>query len=101
MAEEKSNRKLRFTSLTRDVFMLPVEGGMPVHEKLGFALFILGDKNDTDDHVPEGVVRDPALQPAPSVDVYPSEYAKFGAEPRRVLEEQIAMGRIARTELAI
>lgn len=100
MADPKDNRKIRFSHLVRDVLLLPVEGGMPVHPRLGVPMFVLGDKQDTDDRVPEGQVRDEALQPRPWVDVTVADYAQFGAEQRRVIEDQISQNRIARTELA-
>jgi hypothetical protein len=91
-------KRIQFTSRTRDHFFLPVDGGMPVDDRIGVSLLVLGDMNDTDDKL--GAPRNPAMQPSPVVEVTGADYEKFGPWAHQIIDEQIRQGRIARTDLA-
>lgn len=94
-------RKFRLTNLNRDVVLIPVEGGGNAEDG---KLFRLGDKEDTDDKLPDAGpdgkrVRDERFQPNPQMDIEPSRWEQFGGWARERIEEFISMGRISRMEL--
>lgn len=97
----KVTRKFRLTNLNRDVILIPVDGGGNAEDG---KLFRLGDKEDTDDKLPEAGAdgkrpRDERFQPNPQIDIEPSSWELFGAWARGRIQEFIDMGRISKMDL--
>lgn len=81
---------IQVENLSRDVLML---------EKPGGGLFILGDREDTDDKVPS-TGRNPKLQPHPVVRLTPAEYDELGDHIHAIIADQVAQNRVRVVELA-
>ena len=92
-----TNKRYQYENLTRDVHLIPVQGGLPEEAN---GLFVLGDKADTDDKVPKGTTRDPRFQPDPVRIVTAEQETAFGPLFAAIIADQIKQKRIRRTELA-